>query len=490
MLTMSNPRSKALWVGIAGVLFGILAGVMVGAQPLYLGLGLGAICALIYFFADFERAVLGLLILRSALDNFSLQQIPAAYAVGLDTLTLLYVTFLLLTSQTVKIDKFWWVFASWIMLQGLWLVLSAIGGLGLDASYLPLSLREWIRLFSWLLVYLLVMQLEGRIKPEKLISILLLSLIIPVAGAVVQIVLPPSWWPSIIANNFEGRVYSTLGHPNTFASYLSLFIGLVWWKFRWAKRRWPWLILLSLLAIVYVSTRSLTALFTIAILILILNANRLNLVGIMGGFITFFLIVAMFASTEAGQKRLNGLSQTPLLNPNIDVSRAVLSSIRDSNSFNWRLSHWNYLIKAWQNNPILGYGIATGPYLSPLRNVNGLGYTPHNDYIRFLVEQGVVGFMGFIAFLVAQFIYLFSLMKNAAKGSPERNLCLILIAIWLSFLINMSTNNALDGTTFFFYWWTVFAVAGWNIRKTSRSDRYLQDMEAMQKMSVRRSYRK
>ena len=165
-LTPKKNSNNALWVGIGGVLFGILAGVAVGAQPLYLGLGLGAISALIYFFTDFERAVLVLLIVRSALDNFSVQQIPAVYAVGLDALTLLYVVILLLTNKTVKTDRFWWFFAGWVALQGVWLVLMPLGGLGLDASFIGDSLREWTRLFSWLMVYLLVMQLRGRVPPE------------------------------------------------------------------------------------------------------------------------------------------------------------------------------------------------------------------------------------------------------------------------------------------------------------------------------------
>jgi hypothetical protein len=71
----------------------------------------GAVTALIYFFTDFERAALGLLILRSSFDNFSEQQIPTVLSLGMDVLTLLYVTMLLLTGRTVHTDRFWWFFA-------------------------------------------------------------------------------------------------------------------------------------------------------------------------------------------------------------------------------------------------------------------------------------------------------------------------------------------------------------------------------------------
>lgn len=164
-----TPASRLnFWVGVGGVVVGTVAGVLAGAKPLYLGLALGAAMVVVYFFADFERAVLGLLLLRSSLDVFSEQQLPAVLALGIDALTLLYVTVLLLTGRTVNTDGFWWFFAGWVMLQGLWPILCALGGLGLGSSVLADSIREWARLFSWLMLYLLVMQLKDRLPPRRL----------------------------------------------------------------------------------------------------------------------------------------------------------------------------------------------------------------------------------------------------------------------------------------------------------------------------------
>lgn len=130
------PSSRlAFWVGVGGVVVGIAAGWLAGAKPLYLGLVLGAVAVVIYFFADFERAVLGLLILRSSIDSFIAQQLPAAFALGLDALTLLYVTVMLLTRQNVRTDRFWWFFAGWWVLQGLWVILLPLGGWGWMLSF-------------------------------------------------------------------------------------------------------------------------------------------------------------------------------------------------------------------------------------------------------------------------------------------------------------------------------------------------------------------
>ncbi len=467
-----SNANHALWVGIGGVVFGLLAGVLVGAQPLFLGLGLGAMAALIYFFVDFERAVLGLLIVRSALDNFSLQQIPAAYSIGLDTLTLLYVAILLLNSRTIETDKFWWFFAGWVGLQGVWILLMLMGGLGLDASFVGDSLREWTRLFSWLIVYLLVMQLRGRVPPEKVISALFFALLIPLTVASLQTVapsiLPPllsEKAPELITQNVKGinaaieegsRIRGTLGHSNGLATYLLLFMSLTWWKLSRAKRRWPWALLLALLAFFFVSTKALFSLMMLAVFVFVLVAFRASFASLFAGFCLFGLVLTLFLSTEFGQGRISSIANTPILNPDLEVSRAILLSKRDYNSFNWRIGQWSYLLGAWQNYPYLGYGLGTSTRISPNRLM------PHNDYVRALVEGGIAGFIAIVVFFGKQIARLVQLRRWLPDWSAQRALCTILLALLLSIPVGMITENIWSHTTFFVYWWTLFAVAGWN----------------------------
>ncbi len=73
MLTERQKKSfphPALVLGTVGVVFGIAAGLLAGAGPLYLSLIFVASAVLIYFFTNFEYAVLGFLVLRSSLDIF------------------------------------------------------------------------------------------------------------------------------------------------------------------------------------------------------------------------------------------------------------------------------------------------------------------------------------------------------------------------------------------------------------------------------------
>jgi O-antigen ligase len=467
MLTQSSTnRSSRLVIGIAaiGIGGGLIAGVLAGYQPLILGLLLLAIVIIASLFAQFERVVLGLLILRSSLDVFSEQQIPAAFAIALDALTLLYVTVMLLTKRRVYIDRYWWFFAGWVAVQALWLVLMPLGALGLDASYLTTSLREWVRLFSWLMVYLLVMQLKDRITPEKFVATLSWALAIPAAIALMQIFVP-ALLPPILSSGGNGlnelfaegesRIRGTLGHPNTFATFLLLFIGLTWWRLGRAKKRLPLLLLLGLLAFLYVATKALFSLVMLAVFVLVLVAPRISTIKLIGGILLLLLVMGLFVSTEFGQQRLGSLANTPLLNPDMDVSRAILLSQGDNNSFNWRLAQWTYLLQAWEQSPVFGYGLGTSMYLTSLK-----AYA-HNDYIRALAEGGVIGLVVFVVFLGAQITRLVQLFRQSPQGSSRQDFCLVLLAVLLATMVGMVTENIWSHTTFYFYWSALLAIAGW-----------------------------
>lgn len=471
MLTKKHSSRYSLvgiLVGLAGIGIGIVTGFLAGASPLLLALPLFGVLVLVWFFSKFEYAVIGLLILRSSLDIFSDQQIPAIFAVGLNILTLLYVTFSLLIGQRVKVDKFWWFFAGWVALQGLWVVLLPLGGLGLDGTHLSTAIREWVRLFSWLMVYLLVMQLKDRIHPQKIISALFISLAIPLTVALIQTILPASLLPSFLtraqSSSFEGfetlaRINGTLGHPNTFSTFLLFFIGLTCWQLEQSRRRWPWLLLLGVLAFFLVSTKTLIALVMTFIFILVLITPKLTPLKLIGGLLLFAVVIALYASTEFGRERLASIYNTPLLNPDIDISRSILLSASDGNSFNWRITQWNSLLEVWQYYPILGYGLQTSNVISYFQ-----AYA-HNDYIRALAEGGIVGLITFITFLVVNILRLTYLLGSSVTSNSQKYLCLVLIAIFIALCVGMITENIWSHTTLFFYWLTTSAIVGWNWRE-------------------------
>jgi O-antigen ligase len=469
-------------VALFGVLLGTIAGFASGSQPFLLGAIFAVSAVLFLFFRQFEGTVLFLLVTRSTLDAFSELQLPVLLALCIDGLTLLYLMVQFFQHRPIRVDRFWWFFAGWVLLQGLWVILTSLGWLSLGptspalsgdpslASYirsldvqsllLLVNVREWIRLFSFVIIYLLVLQMQGRITPERLISALFLSLLLPIVAAYMQEFLPAWRLPPILALAQEGRVRGTFGHANSFSLFVLLFMGITWWKITWSQKRWPWILLLVGLAVAYVGTHALASLETLAVVIFVLSVRKIKLKNALVAVLVFSAVLGLFASTDFGRERIGMLSQTPLLNPSLESTEAIALLYTDSdfntNSFNWRLAHWGYLMQSWQRSPVLGFGLATSTYMSPF-----LYYFPHNDWVRSLVEGGVVGFSLYVLFLLvlgSRLIYLFRL---AQPDSPHQDFCWLLFAVFVASVIQMFTDNIWICTAFYFYWWTVVAIAGW-----------------------------
>jgi O-antigen ligase len=446
------------------------AGILAGSQPLLLGIAILGVALVATFIAAFEVIVLGLLVVRSALDIFAAWQLPTLVALAIDSLTALYIAACFLFGKKIKTDRFWWFFFSWVLLQGVWPILAFLGGLGFSGWSVQTNIREWMRLFSLPMLYLLVMQLKGKLAPQKVITWLLFSLIAPVTAALMQELLPPSMLPPLLSLGegwaTQGRAFGTFGHANTFATYLLLFLGVSLWKLMQAKNRLPWIALLLVLCFAYVGTHALVSLAMLAVLIMFVAAPRLSAQNLIGSVVLLALVFGLFASTDFGRERLTMISETPIFNSNIDVSRAILLSQSDYNSFNWRLAHWTHLLNQWKNYPILGYGLGTAAYLSP----GPLMYPPHNDFLRALVEGGVVGLVGFIVLLLGEGTRIVQLLQGTRENSSKKDLCWVMLGVFAATTVAMFTDNVWMCTAFHFYWLTILAVVGWEWELEADSD--------------------
>ncbi len=462
--------------GLVTVLFcliGLVTGLVAGLDPfgaVVLSLGVvGAIACI----RRFDYFIVALLILRSTIDAFSAIQLPALFAVGLDALAIGYVVIKLLRRETIHTDPFLFFFAGWCAFQGVWVVLLMLGGLGGSSALSGESIREFVRLGSWFLVYILIMQFKGLIRPEKLATLLLLSLLCPLIVALLQMVIPTALPTEIspLVSTLRGpgpdvglRIRGTIGHPNSFATFLFFFIGLTYWKLLASRgKRWVWIGILAVLGLFYVTTKALFSLGMLAILILGMAMRNISFSKFFLGLLLFGVVVALFGSSEFGQERLASIAQTPLLNPDIDASRAIILSKSDYNSFNWRIAQWTDYLTRWQQARWFGHGIGLSASLSS----NDL--EPHNDYVRWIFEQGIVGFSGIMVFFIAQFYRLSSLLRSPNSTTPQKNLCYVMIVMLLALLFGMLTENIWDHTMLFFYWWVLFAVAGWDWQNTQEA---------------------
>ncbi|MBT9317205.1 O-antigen ligase family protein [Leptothoe spongobia] len=457
-------------VVLGGVVLAALMGWGAGisfAIPLVMAI---ALLGLLMLGIKFEYTVLGLLCFRSAIDIFSEQQLPAIFAVGLDLLAMSYIALLLATRQKIHTNRFFWFFASWVLFQGLWVGLLPMGGLGMGTGHTMTALREWIRLFSWLMVYLLVMQLQDKVHPKTVVKGLLFSLILPLFAALLQICLPASALPTFLAPRGmaftalenASRVNGTLGHPNTLVTFLVLFLGVLYWQMTQAKRSWPWLIPMGIVVFFIVATKALVGLVMTGILIIAVIIPRITVSKFIGATILMAMIVALFGSTEFGRERLLLFATLPFFNDDLDLSRAILLRGLTSNSFYWRLEQWTLLLDAWQQEYWLGYGLGASKFLTHFRS------EPHNDYVRALVEGGVVGIISYLTFLGGIAIHLIQTCRSHLSTRVQVDLALMLLATLIAMMVGMLTENIWSHTVLFFYWFTLIALCSWDWRKPER----------------------
>ncbi len=462
--TRSSPLGSILIV-ILSLAFALIAGFSAGINSLFPILAIIAVVGgLSLYFFRIEQIVLGLLVVRSGIDIFSAQQLPALFAIFLDVLAITYICGLFIKRRPVYTDTFFYLFASWVLLQSLWVVLLPLGGLGMGAGHTSVALREWIRVFSWLMTYLLVLQLKDRIKPDAIVNTLFFSMILPLLGAAMQIALPASLLPPFLAPRGAtfsavenaSRINGTLGHPNALATFLVLFLGLSYWRMRRSQTRWPWLLLMGAIVFFIISTKALVGLVMMSILAVGIVIPELNFPKFLGLVVALTALIVLFGSSEFGRERLSLFTELPFFRDDIDVSRAILLRKYVNNSFYWRLDQWSMLLEAWRFEPWFGYGLGSPKFLTNLEN------SAHNDYIRSLVEGGIVGLVSFVSFLFSAALYLFNKYRPKLDHSSKSDLALVLLAVLASMMFGMLTENIWSHTALYFYWFTLVSLLSWD----------------------------
>lgn len=429
------------------IFLALAVGISVAVQPLSF-IVLPVILMIFLFLFKFEVAFPIFLAIRSSLDVFTNVgiyigpmnlNVPAGLSLFIDLVGLTYLGFNFALMKQVTIDRIGKAFFLWLALLVFWVFLAYynFGTQGL------VGLREWVRLFSLFIIYILTLQLARSKGFNYVINWLFLSLPIPLTVGFYQLI----FHKGRIVGGVH-RIFGTFAHPNNFALYLVLFIGLTIWKLKSAKKKLFWLLLLLAEVIALVNTFSVGGLVMAVTLFIFIflkevrkRKKRLYLVAI--------VVIAMFTGflflqSRYGQMRIEELKRTPSLSEVIEKETVT-------NSFTWRVVHWKLLIDEWREKPLLGYGLHTsGDFVSPWHA------EPHNDYIRFLAETGLVGLIIFLGFLVIVGRKLIRKYRSSTNHL-YKSLIFITISIFLSWIIGSTVGNHITTTGFHFYFWSLLA---------------------------------
>ncbi len=321
-------------------------------------------------------------------------------------------------------------------------------------------IRELVRSFTILMIYFLVFNYATPENYRRYVRYIFISLVVPMALGFYQIVTRSA--PA-------DRIYGTLPCSNAFGFYLVLFINLTLWRCLVSKRKVFWALLLVLQVILLARTLSTTA------IILLLFSALLWLLRVRRSIWIVLVIVLVFMAFPSIRTRVYNRVQRKI------SQWEIVFLDREGGKLPIRYVIWRGLIEKWKEQPILGYGLSTltavNPTPVPVAARYPVGYpketepvpaAAHNDYLRYLVELGVVGLSVYLFFLVMVGRRLLALYK-VAKSQETKNLAYAVLVVFIAYLIGSFVQNYAGATAFHFYFWAAAAILSKRVMQEQNS---------------------
>jgi O-antigen ligase len=185
-----------------------------------------------------------------------------------------------------------------------------------------------------------------------------------------------------------------------------------------------------------IATFSIDGLITLAAMLVVLGATQPGALRVkLIPWAIAVAVVAIFLATPLGSRRVSGETATSL---------AAAERGETTSTFDTRLYRWKTLLREWERRPVFGQGIGTTTTTEGTR-ANPLNFLlPHNEYIRYLVETGVVGVIILLTGLALLIRALFrrralDLGGGGGGGSPAS----LAIAVVVGCLVNSLADNTL-----------------------------------------------
>lgn len=398
-----------------------------------LGLLLLTILALGAFTASFfypRAAFAFLIIMRTAADFLTGQALFSVGGLSVNFTSLMGAIVIMFAIIVFIRNKGWQVKTplaiSWLLFLGLAAVLS------FNSISLSASLVEFLRWLSFFALFILGFYLfRGSKILTSLIRILIASSLIPTLVAL---------WQALNQQGvFDGerwRLNGTFVHPNMLAFYLVFVITLACFIFLSLKKQAVEKYIYLVLAIPFLAVLILTytrgawlCLFVVFFLIGLTRFRAFLLAGL-GLIIIFYIAFIPF------QDRVNSLF-----------------SFSATDSTVWRIDLWRDAVGYAKSRPIFGYGPGTADIVISNNRSAILGSSePHNDYIKILLETGVIGLAAYLS-LLANLLWR---MKQGFQNEkwPRRKLLFLFMLIFSGslYLFSAGDNILKDSSLQWSFW--------------------------------------
>jgi putative inorganic carbon (HCO3(-)) transporter len=300
----------------------------------------------------------------------------------------------------------------------------------------PEAIKAWARHASLLAVYVLVVDaFSNEAQARRAVRVILLSSLVPVALALVQFATGRGYFfLGDVGTVFAFRPQGTLAHPSILGNYLILVASLA--MAYWLSTPRP------------------------------LDVSRLLVGGWIG--ITGLTVLATFARAQWAGAALATLvvaaarRRWALLLALLLLAAAVLSlpivqtRLAASHSIGWRQELWGAGLSLVTPPPLVGLGIGTAHWHTN-QLLPGVDSPPHNDYLKALIETGLLGLVAHLLTLALLVRHGWRAYRHAASPAIRwRGLALLAVA--MAGVAISVVDNYLEATAAQWYIWALVAL--------------------------------
>ena len=264
-----------------------------------------------------------------------------------------------------------------------------------------------------------------------------LSAVIPCLAAISQAIAGNG---NLEATTGINRVYGTFVHPNPFGHYLVLVLIATYIALLGERAAvWVWtlraVLVLAAVSLALTFTRGawLAGLLACVVLVAGTRGRKVIVPIILAGS----LLVTLVANVPAVASRFESLALTDP-SANTALGREMI---------------WTDRIGQAVDRPVAGYGIGSANVVAE-RYGSVLAGT-HNDYLRVVLETGLIGLVIWLAMFALVLIGIRSIARNRLHVENADTLVPAALAAVVAYLIASLVENLLTTTAYQWYWWAL-----------------------------------
>jgi putative inorganic carbon (HCO3(-)) transporter len=265
------------------------------------------------------------------------------------------------------------------------------------------------------------------------------------------------------------RIVGTFIQSNDYGRYLMLMIIMGAALYPYISRRWQrWLGACMVLMCIYeflTYTRSALIGCAVGLAIVGFKQSKRVLAGLLVvGFCGILLVPSLSG-------RFTDLTQYQ------SKQAAVAGTTASGDSFSWRISYWTEVLPLANSNPITGIGLDMTQYITVEAK------QPHNDFIRAYVETGIIGFLCYLAMIIALVNLGRRATRVARKGTLEYGIAVGFLGCAAAFVLCSLVANVISNVVNLWYF-VAFAAAANAVATRSTKPGWYGDEEPVPSATV------